>query len=256
MSDLQEALRRLDAGELPLAEATELFGTLDREEAVAALSARLDAAPARTTVAMLLLALGAHPDELPPYAARRIAVLREQLVEEKQSGTPFQALAEVDLDDQDEVLAVIEKLVDTFLASDASLDEDAGEWVNELLVLAYETGFPLPMFFDRAHANELLLRVIPTELAFQSPDDAAAAIDAFAAFFRWMNRVTTTRDGARIDAYLQELQPLYPEMMMQVKAAHAAARGERIALARKKKDQTKRKARMEKASRKKNRRKK
>ena len=166
--------------------------------------------------------LGAELDGMAPEVAQELVVEldehRERVVIAMQRGTPFEALAGADRDYPEDVESIVYELVETFLTSPECAElpdrDEAGWWVRQLVRYAFDYGLGSPVVLLAEDVEEILTELLPRKVTIASKENAVLAIPAFRAFFQWTNRVTETRDTERILAVLERLEPEFPSMMM------------------------------------------
>ncbi|HYH10275.1 MAG TPA: hypothetical protein VEK11_24720 [Thermoanaerobaculia bacterium] len=227
---------------------------------------------------------------LPGLVEAAFAV-RETVEIALQTGTPFERLALAGRDEDEFNLdEIIDELLDAFYTSpEAAADDDGGElrfWAGEFVRLGVLYGYGSPVLWGPGDIDAIASELLPRKVTIGSAAEAEGAVPAFRTFFRWASRVAPVADAEAIDAELANLADEFPAMLMDERrfglaksfVAQGTAAGfdmsteegllafqehynrQRMAgstAARKKLEATKkRKAKMAKASRKKNRRRK
>lgn len=135
-----------------------------------------------------------------------------------QAGTPFEALMSADPEYPEHVETIVDEVVRTFLASPEAAvlpdPEEGGWWIGQFVNYAFDYGLGPPVTLLAEDIVEILGEILPRKVTIESKEDATLAIPAFRAFFEWADRVTATRDTERILELLAQLEPEFPSMMM------------------------------------------
>jgi hypothetical protein len=92
--------------------------------------------------------------------------------------------------------------------------EEACWWIGEFLRLSHSHGLGSPVSMTVADVEEVLSELMPREVTIASEEEAKAAIPALRAFFTWVARVGKPGERASILRALTALEPRFPSMMM------------------------------------------
>jgi len=154
-----------------------------------------------------------------PELVETVIELSRSAIGASEKGTPFERLALADPeDDAGDLDEIVDELLESFLASPEAADvgdqEWLGFWAGELVRLGVAHGFDSPVLWDPADIEELLCDLLPRKITLKSAEDAAPAVPAFRAFFRWASRVAPVTHASAIDAELVDLEADFPSMMM------------------------------------------
>lgn len=226
-----DLLRRLEAGEIPAPRAVAILPLLHLEAVVPRLATTLRSPSAsiemRAAALTLLRFTTFDPVRDLKALEKRTAVellqaamvLGDAADFVRQEGTPFEGMAGVDPDDPDDDLdGRIDELLASFFASPEAAEFADGDelrfWTFEIVRLGVQYGFGSPATWGPGEIDELLAEILPRKVTLDRSEDAAPAVRAFRAFFRWAALIVPMPQAPAIEEVLDELEPDFPSMMM------------------------------------------
>jgi hypothetical protein len=227
-----EAMRRLEAGDLPLELGAPLFSCFDVQPVASELR-RILQSPSSTVDTRLIAfaALGntgadliheveSMDREAADVLKANLRKLRETMAAVRSGGGgPFRGLVKADPDDVGAVEEQIASIVQLFLESPEAEPlpdrEIAGWWIHEFLLLAHSNRLGTPLGMMGSDVEDVLSELMPLNVSIESEEEALPAIPALRAFFDWVAHVTGIPASEKTSQLLDALEPHFPLMLME-----------------------------------------